>query len=317
MFKRSWFNHLETNQELLMKRILPFLLLPFFLLPGFTQDEDRKAKRGKMQTEMLNFIEEHMPGKSAELEKILEQEGKKAHREAMMPYKDMYLEYQDILEFEGDEYAESFLKQAKIAMKMEPLFAAYEAADGDKEAQAIISKELEPHVIAMNKAYAADLQSELEYFREEIVAMEKELKEIQAENKDPKKAVEAYLSEMETEIDSGDADTELPENWHVALTDAQAASKKSGKPIHVVFSTSWCGPCKAMVKGVYPKDEVKKALEAFEPLYIDGDKYPQVCKTYKVRGFPTFIVIDAEGGTLKSKVGGMDSDTFIKWLGDK
>lgn len=304
-----------------MKILLTSLLFLAMLVPAQSQNDDKKG--GKKASKLMTFIEEHFPERHAELEKILEEDGKKAQREALRDDRETFQMYQEILEFDGEDLAEQFIDFTKKTKKVETIIAKLEDAEGDEKAE--LRGELEDIAVEITKMELESLEEEEEMIKEELEMIAEEKEELVELSKDPEAAAD-YLIEMmaemaEMDFEEGEEEvgkTPLPEDWHTDLDDAKAAAKESGKPIHVVFSTSWCGPCQAMVKGVYPKEHVQKALEAYEALYVDGDKFPQVCKDYNVRGFPTFLMIDAEGEVTNTcRAGGMGADRFIQWLEEK
>ncbi len=106
----------------------------------------------------------------------------------------------------------------------------------------------------------------------------------------------------------------LPDGW---LTDFKEAEKKaaaSKKPIVVMFSASWCGPCKAMIARVYPDDSVKKTLKGFVPVYIDSEKHNDLATANDIRAYPTFVCFDSSGQEIGRKVGGGNVEAFIEML---
>lgn len=95
------------------------------------------------------------------------------------------------------------------------------------------------------------------------------------------------------------------EGWSTDLDAAFKEAKEKDKPVLVEFTGSdWCPPCIAMRKNVFSKKEfVDKASEDFILVELDFPKNDQDLKKknqpyaekYKIEGFPTVILFDAEG----------------------
>lgn len=110
----------------------------------------------------------------------------------------------------------------------------------------------------------------------------------------------------------------LPDYWMTDFSAARAKAAETKKPLLAVFSTTWCGPCQALVKNVYPVARVEKALEEFVCVYVDGDEHRDLTKKYKVRGFPTFIFEDHEGNETRREAGAPPAaDDFIAFVRDE
>ncbi len=95
--------------------------------------------------------------------------------------------------------------------------------------------------------------------------------------------------------------------------EATAEAKKSGKPMVLVFSASWCPPCKSMKKHVYPSDAVKPFHDKFVWAYLDVDQAStaSVAKEYGVEGIPHIEFTDADGKPLMDHlVGGTSAEMF-------
>lgn len=93
---------------------------------------------------------------------------------------------------------------------------------------------------------------------------------------------------------------------------ALATAKKEGKPVVVVFSAAWCGPCQSMKKNVYPSAEVKPLHDKFVWAYLDVDVEVNAAaaETYKVSGIPHVQFLDKDGKALISQVGGVSAAEF-------
>lgn len=95
------------------------------------------------------------------------------------------------------------------------------------------------------------------------------------------------------------------EGWGTDLEKAKVQAKKEKKSILVEFTGSdWCPPCIAMRKNVFSKKEfVEKASEQFVLVELDfpngnadlKKKNQPLAEKYKIEGFPTVILMDAEG----------------------
>lgn len=113
--------------------------------------------------------------------------------------------------------------------------------------------------------------------------------------------------------------------WTMDIDAAKALAAETGKPIFMNFTGSdWCGWCQLMDKNIFSKAEWKDyAKENLVLVWIDfpkkADLVPEkfrernqaLGKQYKVEGFPTYIVLDADGTT---ELGQLSADPKAKPL---
>jgi thioredoxin 1 len=102
---------------------------------------------------------------------------------------------------------------------------------------------------------------------------------------------------------------------HITLEEAKKQAKKNEKYIFIDAYTSWCGPCKQMAATSFKSAKVGSIYnEKFINLKIDVEKDadgPELAKNYKVRAYPTLLIIDSEGNLVKSILGFQTEDRLI------
>jgi len=121
------------------------------------------------------------------------------------------------------------------------------------------------------------------------------------------------------------------EAWGTDIAAAKALAKKQAQPILLDFTGSdWCGWCVKMKKESLDQkaftDFAAKYVVLVEVDFPNKKALPEATKKqnndlkkqYKVNGFPTFVLIDADGKELGRQVGYLKGgpDAFIAKIGE-
>ncbi len=103
--------------------------------------------------------------------------------------------------------------------------------------------------------------------------------------------------------------------WQYDYDAAVAAATNSNKPLFIVFSASWCPPCKQMKKYTFSKQSVKEYLEEhFIPVYVDTDKNPQLANQFGANAIPTYLILKPDQPNQITFGGFYDVDEFLRRL---
>lgn len=90
------------------------------------------------------------------------------------------------------------------------------------------------------------------------------------------------------------------------LDQAAAKAVAEGKQIFIDVYTDWCAPCKAVEKYVFSTEVAARYFnEHFINLKVDAEKNngPAFAESFKVKEFPTFIVLNADKSAVARWIG--------------
>jgi thiol-disulfide isomerase/thioredoxin len=95
--------------------------------------------------------------------------------------------------------------------------------------------------------------------------------------------------------------------WMNSLSAARPRAAAEGKLLLVDISTSWCGPCRWLEQNTFPHPEIVALSQRFVPVKIDGDSREgqRIVRLYGIRGYPTLLLLKADGTKVDAIVGAM------------
>jgi thiol-disulfide isomerase/thioredoxin len=104
---------------------------------------------------------------------------------------------------------------------------------------------------------------------------------------------------------------------HQGYTAALATAKQSGKKVLLDFEATWCGPCKTMDEWIWNDKEIAAAVSAgYVAVKLDGDLESALVAQYGVHGYPSGVIVDANGKPVSSVFSGYQTSAqLLLWLG--
>lgn len=87
--------------------------------------------------------------------------------------------------------------------------------------------------------------------------------------------------------------------WNTNLKQAAAESQKTGKPILITFTASWCHYCHKLMDETFTDQKViARVNEYFVPVVLDADENDRAVELLGVEAFPSTVVISPELNVL-------------------
>jgi len=105
-----------------------------------------------------------------------------------------------------------------------------------------------------------------------------------------------------------------PIPWRDNYLSALKESDRLGRPVFMVFSAEWCGPCRHMEATTYRDEAVVSALRDFMPLKVEFFAGSGLASKFKVALIPTMIVLDGKGEVIARDVGFRSSEEMLLTL---
>ncbi|MEO1435155.1 MAG: thioredoxin family protein [Bacteroidota bacterium] len=101
---------------------------------------------------------------------------------------------------------------------------------------------------------------------------------------------------------------------NLSWSETLAKAKTENKLIFVDAYTTWCGPCKAMDKNIFPLESVGAYFnENFVNVKFDMEKGEglNMAQNYKVAAYPSFLFINGDGDLVHKGLGYHQEDQFV------
>ncbi|MFK7734836.1 MAG: thioredoxin family protein [Pirellulaceae bacterium] len=105
--------------------------------------------------------------------------------------------------------------------------------------------------------------------------------------------------------------------WADDYASAQRQAARTGRPIILYFTGTWCVPCRIMKRQVWADEQVRALVNAeFVPVAIDVDapESAELMTTYQVKGPPVTIVCNPKGTVVDWRAGGISKTEFLELL---
>ncbi|MEO1994060.1 MAG: thioredoxin family protein [Planctomycetaceae bacterium] len=100
--------------------------------------------------------------------------------------------------------------------------------------------------------------------------------------------------------------------WRTDLKLAEAEVEKTGKPLLLQFTATWCVYCHRMLKNTYTAPDVTQLVnQRFIPIQVDADRHPEIIRALKIDSFPTTVVISSDKKRWR-KISGYKKPTELR-----
>lgn len=111
-------------------------------------------------------------------------------------------------------------------------------------------------------------------------------------------------------------ETKVKERYQEAssYTEAFRLAEQQNKKVLLIFSATWCGPCRQMKSTTLANEQVKEEMTKYIIYKVDVDQERSIASKYNVSGVPYYCIVNTSERINRQTSGYMDSQKFIKWL---
>src|SRR6266850_1966270 len=104
--------------------------------------------------------------------------------------------------------------------------------------------------------------------------------------------------------------------WRTDVDAAFAEAKSSNKPIFLYWGAVWCPPCQQVKSTIFKRPEFIERTRLVIPVYLDGDSpsAQAYADRFGVVGYPTVVILRADGAEITRLPGGADADLYMSVL---
>jgi tetratricopeptide (TPR) repeat protein len=88
---------------------------------------------------------------------------------------------------------------------------------------------------------------------------------------------------------------------------------QENRPVFIDFYATWCGPCKRLDQITYQDEKVIGYLNSIVAVKYDAEKDEgeTLAKKFKVKAYPTLVLVSSNGDEIDRYVGYLDAEKFL------
>jgi thiol-disulfide isomerase/thioredoxin len=91
-------------------------------------------------------------------------------------------------------------------------------------------------------------------------------------------------------------------------------AQQAGKPMLVFFKAPGCGYCEQMLQEASADAQVVRLSKRFVCVLVDADSEPEICREFRVRGYPTIQFMSPRGVPLNRLLGKTPADRLASQM---
>ncbi|WP_082086927.1 thioredoxin family protein [Teredinibacter purpureus] len=129
-----------------------------------------------------------------------------------------------------------------------------------------------------------------------------------------------YFGHVQIQTYLGEQALEKVTLERLTLDEALARSASTGKPVLADISAIWCPSCRKLDNQVLAVPSVQQAIEdrfIFTRIEFESEEGERVQAQYNVKGFPTLLILNANGTKIRDLPLTFDPEAFKSLLSQK